>query len=166
MRLKRILSVVAVAGVGLVLGIAPVHASPGAFSTTSLDFGSVAIGSSAQLTITVTNTTGSDASFDEGGLAAPFASDNNSAVNTSRPNACWFTNGGSIVRTTVSAGGTCLLYYRFSPTAAGSVSAITTVTTYDFIGSPADSDTLSLSGTGVAVEGPAEKLDVGDRFIR
>ncbi len=94
----------------LTVTVAGAVIAPGTFTVTpaSLDFGHVAIGDTASLTVTVTNVSGSTVgpiTMAGGAPGAPF----NAVQNCQNA--------------TLDPGGTCQIIYSFSPTAGGSASA-------------------------------------------
>ena len=115
--------------------------SPAAMSAdrASLDFGSVSLGQdSTQTTVTVTNHGGEPLIIGRASLGganpAPFAITSDSCSNA-----------------TVSAGDTCTIGVRFSPTAAGAQTAELDLPSND----PSSPTVIALSGTGTAVSQPA-----------
>lgn len=102
------------------------------------NFGSAAVGSSVDKTLTVTNTGGVPAvSLSGAGLAAPFAFKGSS-----------FPGTGGTCSATLAVGASCTVVVSFAPVASGVVSDTAEVTYND--GASAQMVTRDLSGTGVA----------------
>jgi hypothetical protein len=103
----------------------------------SLDFGPVGVGNTAQLEVAVTNNAifGNITGWAGGAVAAPFNGTQDCNISGGLP-----------------IGATCHFYYTFSPTSAGSFSAVSTVS--DSFGT----FSINLQGTGLAPSWKADAL--------
>ena len=120
--------------------------SPAAMSAdrTSLDFGSVSIGQdSTQTTVTVTNNGGEHLNVGQASLGG------------ANPGQFTITSD-NCTNATVSAGDTCTIGVRFSPTAAGAQTAELDLPSND----PDSPTVIALSGTGTTVSQPAPPAPV------
>ena len=132
-----IVAVTAIALAGLVSGTPSAVAVPTdmAISTTAIDFGAVAIGSTAQASVTLTNTGGD-----------PFGPIN---IFGGAPPTAEFNASQNCQGTTLAAGGSCKVNYSFSPGAAGAFND-TSAFTISETQSQGDGEdfTVTLQGTG------------------
>jgi hypothetical protein len=135
----------------LTSGSCPNATQPGAASvqtftpsSSSLSFGSVSIGSTAQLTLTVTNNGGTGYSL----VAFPSITGTNAGDFAEVSNTC-LASGNLVTQYgfTLAAGGSCQIVFQFSPQASGSRSASISVNS-NALDSP---ETISLTGTAKQV---------------
>jgi hypothetical protein len=108
-------------------------------STTAIDFGNVAPGSTAQASVTLTNTGGD-----------PFGPIN---IFGGAPPTAEFNASQNCQGTTLPAGGSCMVNYSFSPTAPGQYSDTSSFTISE-TNSQADGEDFSVSLTGTSGSPP------------
>ncbi|WP_188113306.1 choice-of-anchor D domain-containing protein [Nocardioides humilatus] len=115
------------------------------FNPDPLDFGNVQSGSALGY-VTATNESSSARTFRDTviNLGAGFTTDNNLAATTGRDQACYFNGPSDVVQVQVAPGGTCRLYYRFTPGSDGSFSAQPLIQVQDPLSSASEVDPIVL----------------------